>query len=183
MRAVLHDRGRTTQCGTRSITISINILVERPVTVHKRVVVCCRMWRFLGGRLAAPPSAREAAKQVTAFPTFDATNIIKLWGEDRKAAASTHEPTHIFLKMPSEKETTPPHISINGDDAEGHDAGKGSPTPKSSSGWDGKLRVEKKLELANPEALSDPEYSDEDQVLPGEQIDADEGIVSPSYRM
>jgi protein phosphatase 1 regulatory subunit 7 len=83
--------------------------------------------------------------------------------------------------MPSEKESTPPHISINGGDAEGHDAAKGSTTPKSSSGWDGKLRVEKKLELVNPEALSDPEYSDEDQVLPGEQIDADEGIWFLSY--
>ena len=82
--------------------------------------------------------------------------------------------------MPSEKEKTPPHISINGDDAEGHDAAKGSTTPKSSSGWDGKLRVDKTIQLANPEALSDPEYSDEDQILPGEQIDADEGILSLS---
>jgi protein phosphatase 1 regulatory subunit 7 len=75
--------------------------------------------------------------------------------------------------MPSEKETTPPlHISL-GSDAEGHDTPK---TPRSSSGWDGKLRVEKKLELANPEALSDPEYSDDENVHPGETIDADEGI-------
>lgn len=76
--------------------------------------------------------------------------------------------------MPSEKETTPPplHISL-GSDADGHDTPK---TPRSSSGWDGKLRIEKKLELANPEALSDPEYSDEENVHPGEIIDADEGI-------
>jgi protein phosphatase 1 regulatory subunit 7 len=77
--------------------------------------------------------------------------------------------------MTSEKEKTPPpqqHISINGDDVEGHDTPKSA---RSSSGWDGKLRIDKKLELANPEALSDPEYSDEENVVPGEVIDADEG--------
>ncbi|KAH8750113.1 protein phosphatase-like protein PP1 regulatory subunit sds22 [Hyaloscypha finlandica] len=79
--------------------------------------------------------------------------------------------------MPSEKEKTPPsHISINGDDAEGHD-GDTPKTARSISGWDGKLRVEKKLELANPEALSDPEHSDEENVLPGEMIDADEDLL------
>lgn len=77
--------------------------------------------------------------------------------------------------MPSEKENTPSHISINGDDAEGHESpGK---SPRSSSGWDGKLRLEKKAELANPEALSDPEYSDEENILPGEAIDADEDLL------
>lgn len=85
--------------------------------------------------------------------------------------------------MPSEKEKTPPrtppsHISINGDDVEGHDTPKSA---RSSSGWDGKLRVEKKLELANPEALSDPEYSDEENVVPGETIDADEGAPTSSF--
>ena len=45
----------------------------------------------------------------------------------------------------------------------------------SKSGWDGKLRVNKRAVLANPEALSDPEYSDEDAPAP-EQIDADEGV-------
>jgi len=74
-----------------------------------------------------------------------------------------------------EKENTPPHISINGDDAEGHDSPKSGGTPKSSSGWDGKLRIEKKAELVNPEAISDPDYSDEEQVLAGETIEADEG--------
>jgi protein phosphatase 1 regulatory subunit 7 len=76
--------------------------------------------------------------------------------------------------MPSEKPSMPPHIHID-EDAEGHGSQSGG-TPRSSSGWDGKLRIEKKLELANPEALSDPEYSDEEQVLEGEQIEADEGI-------
>lgn len=76
--------------------------------------------------------------------------------------------------MPSEREQTPPHISINGDDVEGHDTPKSA---RSSSGWDGKLRIEKKLELVNPEALSDPEYSDEENVVPGEVIDADEDLL------
>ena len=47
-------------------------------------------------------------------------------------------------------------------------------TPQSKSGWDGKLRVNKQAVLANPEALSDPEYSDED-APPPEEIEADEG--------
>jgi protein phosphatase 1 regulatory subunit 7 len=76
--------------------------------------------------------------------------------------------------MPSERESTPPHISIDSADVEGHDIPK---TPKSPSGWDGKLRVGKKLELANPEALSDPEYSDDENVAPGETIEADEGML------
>lgn len=50
-----------------------------------------------------------------------------------------------------------------------------STTPQSKSGWDGKLRVNKQATLANPEALSDPDYSDED-APPVDQIDADEGM-------
>ena len=78
--------------------------------------------------------------------------------------------------MSSKKETTPPHISIRNDE-ESHGS-KSSGNPRSSTGWDGKFRVEKekKAELVNPEAISDPEYSDEEQVLPGQTIEADEGI-------
>ena len=84
---------------------------------------------------------------------------------------------------PSEKGThtgsPPSHISIDAQAKESHDsdvAKSGTTTPKSSTGWDGKLRVEKKqLELVNPDALSDPEYSDEENVAPGEVIEADEG--------
>lgn len=49
-------------------------------------------------------------------------------------------------------------------------------SPRSKSGWDGKLRVEKKNKpvIVNPEALSDPEYSDED-APPADVIEADEG--------
>ncbi|KAI0856984.1 hypothetical protein F4860DRAFT_373831 [Xylaria cubensis] len=46
-----------------------------------------------------------------------------------------------------------------------------------SKGWDGKLRVDRSALIHNPEALSDPEYSDEDNVLPGEQIDPDEDLL------
>jgi len=57
-----------------------------------------------------------------------------------------------------------------------------SSTPHSKSGWDGKLRVNnsKQATLANPEALDDPDYSDED-APPVDQIAADEGksIASP----
>lgn len=89
-----------------------------------------------------------------------------------------------FDNMPSSEKdsgaTTPPsHISIDASAAEGHDSDNrsGATTPKSSSGWDGKLRIEKKqLEIVNPEALSDPEYSDEENVAPGEVIEADEGL-------
>ena len=80
--------------------------------------------------------------------------------------------------MPPEKETTPPHISIENNDEEGHGSPKANGTPRSSTGWDGKLRIEKekRAELVNPEAISDPEYSDEEQVLLGQTIEADEGI-------
>ena len=52
-----------------------------------------------------------------------------------------------------------------------------SSTPHSQSGWDGKLRINKQAILANPEALSDPDYSDED-APPVDQIDADEGSAA-----
>lgn len=37
--------------------------------------------------------------------------------------------------------------------------------------------------LSNPEAISDPEYSDDENVLPGEEISADEGTLCHSLRM
>ncbi|KAL8774108.1 MAG: hypothetical protein Q9209_001216 [Squamulea sp. 1 TL-2023] len=44
------------------------------------------------------------------------------------------------------------------------------------SGWDGKLRVEKRAEVVNADTLSDPDYSDED-APPVEQIQADEDLL------
>ena len=75
----------------------------------------------------------------------------------------------------SEEDHTP-HVNI-----EPNDTPSKSSTPQSKSGWDGKLRVNKQAVLANPEALSDPEYSDED-APPPEQIDADEGMGIPKTR-
>ena len=51
---------------------------------------------------------------------------------------------------------------------------------RDSKGWDGKLRVDKQAMLANPEALVDPEYSDEENILPGEELNLDEGAYKAS---
>ncbi|CCU81508.1 protein phosphatase PP1 regulatory subunit Sds22 [Blumeria hordei DH14] len=73
-----------------------------------------------------------------------------------------------------ENKTSAPRISISGEDVYGHD---NPSTPRSSSGWDGKLRKEKKLELVNPQASSDVEQS-EDEVAPtGQIIEADEAAL------
>ncbi|RHZ57847.1 hypothetical protein CDV55_103759 [Aspergillus turcosus] len=47
---------------------------------------------------------------------------------------------------------------------------------KDSTGWDGKLRVEPKATITNPEALEDPDYSDAD-APPVEEIEADEDLL------
>ncbi|KAI9841425.1 MAG: hypothetical protein M1837_000701 [Sclerophora amabilis] len=49
-------------------------------------------------------------------------------------------------------------------------------SPRDRKGWDGKLRVDRKAVITNPDALSDPEYSDED-APPVVQIDADEDLL------
>ncbi|KAL4751293.1 hypothetical protein BDW72DRAFT_203249 [Aspergillus terricola var. indicus] len=49
-------------------------------------------------------------------------------------------------------------------------------TMKDSKGWDGKLRVEPKATITNPEALEDPDYSDSD-APPVEEIEADEDLL------
>lgn len=55
--------------------------------------------------------------------------------------------------------------------------GEPSPAITNSKGWDGKLRVPKSALVTNPEAFSDPEYSDDENVMTGEEIKADEGTV------
>lgn len=45
---------------------------------------------------------------------------------------------------------------------------------KNKEGWDGKMRVEPKAVITNPEALEDSDYSDP-EAPPVEEIDADEG--------
>jgi hypothetical protein len=60
--------------------------------------------------------------------------------------------------------------------------GETSPGLRSSKGWDGKLRVQpKKAVLSNPEAISDAEYSDDENVAPGEEVPPDEGGASPLF--
>jgi len=60
------------------------------------------------------------------------------------------------------------------------DSNLGGPVLRDSKGWDGKLRVPKSALLHNPEALSDPEYSDDENVFEGEVVAADEGRLPPS---
>lgn len=67
------------------------------------------------------------------------------------------------------------HIDIQDDNPSPRADGQPSPSLTNSRGWDGKLRVQRTPVLANPEAISDPEYSDDDNVIPGEEISADEG--------
>lgn len=77
----------------------------------------------------------------------------------------------LFTGMnPPSDETIPPghHIALPTDSP----PPKHQTSPRSSSGWDGKLRVEKKAEVVNGDIGSD--YSDED-APPVEQIAADEG--------
>lgn len=92
------------------------------------------------------------------------------------SSASPHPPEPA-MPAPVNKETdAQAHIDIHDDRvAPREDTPAASPGMRNSKGWDGKLRVPKSALVANPEALSDSEYSDEDNVLPGEEISADEG--------
>jgi protein phosphatase 1 regulatory subunit 7 len=53
---------------------------------------------------------------------------------------------------------------------------------KNSEGWDGKMRVEPKAVITNPEALEDSDYSDPD-APPVEEIEADEGANTPQEQL
>lgn len=74
------------------------------------------------------------------------------------------------------KATAPKHIELEENPPVHHPGGEPSPGLRNDKGWDGKLRVNRPS-LANPEALSDPEYSDDENVLAGEVIDADENLL------
>ncbi|KAB8233692.1 putative general stress response phosphoprotein phosphatase Psr1/2 [Aspergillus alliaceus] len=54
-------------------------------------------------------------------------------------------------------------------------------TMKDSKGWDGKLRVGAQATITNPEALEDPDYTDED-APPVEEIEADEDLLEDEDR-
>ncbi|CAJ2500571.1 Uu.00g034240.m01.CDS01 [Anthostomella pinea] len=60
---------------------------------------------------------------------------------------------------------------------DGHPSPGPSPGLRDSKGWDGKLRIDRTALVQNPEALSDPEYSDDENVLPGGEIGADEDLL------
>jgi protein phosphatase 1 regulatory subunit 7 len=70
------------------------------------------------------------------------------------------------------------HVIEPTPESKGHKHSTSSSSLHNAKGWDGKLRVEKKAVLVNPEVLdgdhSDPEESDNDAV-PVDQIEADEG--------
>ena len=68
------------------------------------------------------------------------------------------------------------HIELIDDHPSPRHDGDTSPGIRNSKGWDGKLRLPKSAVITNPEALSDPEYSDEDNVVEGEELPPDEGM-------
>ncbi|TGJ84513.1 hypothetical protein E0Z10_g4225 [Xylaria hypoxylon] len=75
-------------------------------------------------------------------------------------------------------DATPSHVEVplNEDQPETPDTHP-SNGPRDSKGWDGKLRIDRNAVLQNPEALSDPEYSDDEHVVPGQEIGADEDLL------
>ncbi|CAG1981000.1 unnamed protein product, partial [Fusarium graminearum] len=81
-------------------------------------------------------------------------------------ASDKDNDVHAHIELPSGDEQPSPRAD-----------GDSSPGLRNSKGWDGKLRVPKSLSLANPEAMTDSEYSDEENVMKGEKIDADEDLL------
>lgn len=81
-----------------------------------------------------------------------------------------------------EAPSTPNHIElVENEEQVTKSNGPASPPLTDSKGWDGKLRIDRTAMLQNPEAISDPEYSDDENVLGGEEISADEGKCCPIY--
>lgn len=74
-----------------------------------------------------------------------------------------------------------PHIELIDDHPSARHDGDTSPGMRNSKGWDGKLRMERSATVTNPEVLSDPE-SDDENVLPGDELPADEGESHRSSR-
>ncbi|KAF6803139.1 protein phosphatase pp1 regulatory subunit [Colletotrichum sojae] len=84
-------------------------------------------------------------------------------------------PASVDPKTPTEHSPRQsPRIELPEDEGSPRHDGQASPGMRNSKGWDGKLRVQKTAVLANPEVLSDPE-SDDENVVPGEELPADEG--------
>ncbi|KAE9967779.1 hypothetical protein EG328_007974 [Venturia inaequalis] len=88
-------------------------------------------------------------------------------GEEVAAPIAEAEPHAHIIEPPAEK---------------GHKHSSSGSSIHNAKGWDGKLRVEKKAVLVNPEVLdpshqSDAEDSD-DEAVPVEQIEADEDLTA-----
>jgi protein phosphatase 1 regulatory subunit 7 len=89
-------------------------------------------------------------------------------------ASHGHRQRDMEAPVGKEKEERTAHIDIVDDRPSPQVDVEPSPSLKDSKGWDGKLRIPKSALMTNPEALSDPEYSDDSNVLHGEEIRADE---------
>jgi hypothetical protein len=116
--------------------------------------------------MAAPVDGKAEAPQAEVLETQAETSQVEI--KETKSEAP-----HVEIQ-----DTKPeaPHIELQDDSNSPRPDGQASPGLRNSKGWDGKLRVERSAVLANPEILeSDPE-SDDDNVLPGEELPADEGV-------
>ncbi|KAI0099262.1 hypothetical protein GGR51DRAFT_565081 [Nemania sp. FL0031] len=101
-------------------------------------------------------------------------------GEDGVEPPPPPPPSHVEPVLHGEQPESAGTGNENGADKDGDKDGDkdASHHPlRDSKGWDGKLRVNRSALVENPEALSDPEYSDENNVLPGEEINADEDLL------
>ena len=87
----------------------------------------------------------------------------------------TEQPTRIPHPVDEESEL---HEAQHPDGNSGPSS-KPNDALRNSEGWDGKLRVDKQTVLSNPELLTDPDPASSDEnVIPGEQLDQDEGTDS-----
>jgi protein phosphatase 1 regulatory subunit 7 len=88
--------------------------------------------------------------------------------EPSNGAAAPETETPIVADAATAQESTAPESTES----------KSSTPHSNRTGWDGKLRLnsEKQAVLANPEALEDSDYEDED-APPVDQIAADEGTL------
>lgn len=86
------------------------------------------------------------------------------------------------IKGETNDESHSHHIEVVEDETRS-ERGDGEPSPglRDSKGWDGKLRIDRTATIQNPEAVSDPEYSDEENVVPGQEISADEGKSTQGF--
>ncbi|KAI2614888.1 protein phosphatases PP1 regulatory subunit sds22 [Hypoxylon sp. NC1633] len=98
--------------------------------------------------------------------------------------SSQHTTSMMPGQINEEKGHEPPSHHIEVVEEETHferslerEDGQPSPGLRDSKGWDGKLRVERTAVIQNPEALSDPDYSDDEHVVQGQEIGADEDLL------